>query len=703
MRKAVVLLLVAVLLLPWGGVLPALAQGETPPGPDDAEQAPTGIRGVLQRITHVMEFPIESMTKALRLSVEHILAGTLEGLGTLYSDAMRAVAFGEYASGPSIDVVQPMWSRVMQVSAVLWPLTLALVVLTAARGGVAASAVGYADLKESLLEWLGACVSAAISLYVMRWALSLSNAVADLFLPGNPVEIAKALGSALADTVLITYVSQFAPGGLIFMLVFTLSLGFAMLTAFLFSFIARYVILFALMSLAPLTLTLGTIPATRWLSWLWLKGLVLVFLLRPINNLLLNLAVKAAASGAFIVRMFVVAGIFSILLAINYAVAQAVFGAVSEIAKKAKATADQVVATVLLAAGGVAAGAAAVGSVAGAAGAAGAVGTAGAGGGGAAGATAAGGAGTATGATAKASSVASSGMATPRSTGSISSRVQAALNNPTALRRLGNVASTVGRGFQSTSRGPVGRAMGAAVSGAGNMMAEVGREREMEQEGALQTRYGPQTRALVGWGLNPKGDGFYDVANAQQRLEATYGRKEAREAAEPTARMMAAMQARGYSLTDMAQQAGFPSAGAWYGHRVETSLQTRLGVGGTSLFAPGGKTGFPESWSPGQLTAYDFGIGMRIAQGLGRAGHENDIGVYADLVHAFRAKGQEPVNELMGAALEVRQAHMGEHFGKWRPFAEKVEALAQKHNVSLNERVANELKYLKSVEPPLFG
>lgn len=695
MRKVVLLSLVAALLLSWIWASPVCAQGETPPGSGETEGAPSGLRGVFERITHVMEFPIESMTKALRLSVEHILAGTLEGLGTLYSDAMRAVAFGEYASGPSIDVVQPMWSRVMQVSAVLWPLTLALVVLTAARGGAAASAVGYADLKESIVEWVAACVSAAISLYVMRWAMALSNAVADLFLPGNPVEIAKALGGALADTVLITYVSQFAPGGLIFMLVFTLSLGFAMLTAFLFSFIARYVILFALMSLAPLTLTLGTVPATRWLSWLWLKGIVLVLLLRPINNLLLNLAVKAAASGAFIVRMFVVAGIFSILLAINYAVAQAVFGAVGEIAKKAKATSEQIVATVTLAVGGLAAAGAVVAGAGAAGGAAGAAGGAVGGAGGASGAATAGGAAASQGAATGAGSA---------SSGGISNRVRAALSDPTALRRLGNVASTVGRGVQFTSRGPVGRAAGAVVSGAGNLASDVGREREMEQRGALQSRYGSQTRALVGWGLDPKGAGFYDVADAQQRLESTYGRKEARQAAEPTARMMAAMQARGYSLTDMAQQAGFASAGAWYGRRVEEDLQTRLGVGGGNpLFAPGGKTGFPESWSPNQLTAYDFGVGMRIARGLGRAGHERDIGLYADLVHAFRAKGREPVNELMGAALKVRQAHVGDRFGRWKPFAEQVEVLAEKHGVALSGPVANELAHLKSVEPSPFG
>ena len=129
MRRVVLLSLIASLLLSWIWALPVCAQGETPPGSGETEGAPSGLRGVFERITHVMEFPIESMTKALRLSVEHILAGTLEGLGGLYSDAMRAVAFGEYASGPSIDVVQPMWSRVMQVSAVLWPLTLALVVL----------------------------------------------------------------------------------------------------------------------------------------------------------------------------------------------------------------------------------------------------------------------------------------------------------------------------------------------------------------------------------------------------------------------------------------------------------------------------------------------------------------------------------------------------------------------------------------------
>ena len=90
----------------------------------------------------------------------------------------------------------------------------------------------------------------------------------------------------------------------------------------------------------------------RWLFWLWLKGLVLMLLLGPANGLLLKLAHVAAVSGlgeisslfGGVVKFLTAAAVLSVLLTVDYAVIKGVFGAIGEIAGKAKATTQQIVA-----------------------------------------------------------------------------------------------------------------------------------------------------------------------------------------------------------------------------------------------------------------------------------------------------------------------------------------------------------------------
>ena len=716
-RQAVALLLLgALLVFALANTAPAYAQDPDPPGPgpEPGTGEEGGVLGDVQEAVgsflHTMIFPIESMTMALRRSLEYILAGTFEGLADLYAEAMQTVAFGEYARGPSPEVVQPLWSRVLAIAAVLWPLTLGLNVLAVARGGVAANAVGYADLKEAIIEWIGACVGAAASLYLLRWGVGLSNAIGNLLMPHDAWEVAQGIGNALADTGLITAVAEFVPGGLIFMMVFILSLGFAMMTAFLFSFLARYVILFALITIAPLTLTLGAVPATRWLSWMWLKGVVLVLLLRPINSVLISLAFSASANGAMVIRLFIVAGILSILLAINYAVANAVFAAIGEVAKKAKATTEQVIATAVLAVGAAAGGVAALGGAgalaaggAGAAAGGGAAGGAGGGGAataasGAAGSGAGGGAGGTAGGAA-ATGAAGSGAGPGTGGSGIAGRVQSALSDPNVQRRLGRVASNVGRGIQFTARGPVGRAAGAVIGGGGDLMADQGQERA----NARRDRYFDQHRTLAGWGMDPRGRHFYDVAEAQQQLEGRYQEDDVAEFAAPTARMMAAAEQRGADLGQLAQQAGFSSAGEWFGNRVEGGIRGKYGGRGTPLFSAGRGLQTPSGWTPGNLTAFDYNRGLELAQMLGRTGHENQIGAYAELVHTFRnpsGGGQQGAENLLAAARSVRGQHVGQdNWRAWAPFANAAEQMAGQYGINLTGAAAAELDRIRTFQP----
>ena len=82
---------------------------------------------------------------------------------------------------------------------------------------------------------------------------------------------------------------MYIPGG-IFFAIFYLTLGFTVLTCLVGAYVARYALMFALICLAPLTITLGVLPPARWLSWSWLRGYVIVGLIAPVNALLMRAA-----------------------------------------------------------------------------------------------------------------------------------------------------------------------------------------------------------------------------------------------------------------------------------------------------------------------------------------------------------------------------------------------------------------------------
>lgn len=60
--------------------------------------------------------------------------------------------------------------------------------------------------------------------------------------------------------------------------------------AVLFALAAVIALVYLVSVLAPLILVLGQLPPLRWLHDLWLKAVVLVFLLPPVNALLLRAA-----------------------------------------------------------------------------------------------------------------------------------------------------------------------------------------------------------------------------------------------------------------------------------------------------------------------------------------------------------------------------------------------------------------------------
>jgi signal transduction histidine kinase len=699
---ALILLLTVLVLVP---AMPVLAQDGDPPHDGDGGNGDDDDGGgsIVQNIIHTIIFPIDSLKAALEQSIIMILRGTFEDLEALYEDAFSSVAFGQYVRGPETEQVQPLWARVLYVAMVLWPVTLGLNVVMAARGGVAVTAAGYADLKEALVEWVASCVAAAASLFVLRWCMELTHHVSGMLMPASWHDVARAIAHSIADVGIVEVVARIIPGGSVFILVFFLALGFAFMVGLCLAFIARYVILFVLMVIAPFVMTLGAVPPTRWLSWLWVKGTVIALLIYPANAIMIAVAFRVAATGAIIIRLLAMIGVLSVIIALNFAVVQAVFGAAAQIVRKAKATAEQVVAMATLAVGAV--GLAAAGGAGAAAGAGPIVGG-GAGGGAAAADAGASGplatSGAKSGEVEAASAAASSSGGGAKSAGA--TRARSALTNPQVLKRLGGVGRTLGRGIQMTSRGPIGRAVGAVVEGAGGLASDVGQEGIQEQRDGmreaaaaarageaeerwderdaqrkaeyderarsaqLRDRYRPQYGFLVQQGLDPSGEHFWGVADAMQRLEKVYSPDHGdamRDSARSVATMMAAAQGRGQDLASLARGAGYSDPGAMFGSMVEERLLGGPGAGGFSIIpgnAGGGAAGrifsgtagvqAPGDWQAGWLDPHDWVQGLQVAELRGQARLPEEIERHAQQVHAIR--GSEGPQDLSGYLSRVR-------------------------------------------------
>lgn len=713
-KKVTVLCALGLMLLYMLVAEPVRAQQPDPQDPDSnsEESTITKLLGIV--------FPTDSLKRALEDSTVMILQGAFDGIGAVYRDALAEVAFGQYVTGPPMDAVKGVWTSVLYVSMALWPVTLALAVLPAARSGVD-SAASYADIKYAVMEWVAACAGAAMSLFVLNWCMRLATTLAgELFRPGWPV-IAEATAHMFTDSVLLGGISTLIPGSAIFILVFIIILGLTFLVGLYFAFLARYVILYVLIAIAPLVLTLGCVSPTRWLVWLWLKGIVLALLLYPANAIMLRIIFEMEASGALLVRLLTVVGVLSVLIALNTAVASAVFAAATAIAKRAKETTEGIIARAMLAVGGVLLGAAALGgtgllsgtpavtggadgAVIGAAGGATGVadGAAQIGSvGGAAKTAGADGAAKPSGADG-ATSCSSSAMT---STGTGAAKVRAALNDPTVLRRLGNVARVVGRGISMVSRGPIGHAMGVLTEGAGFLAGDIGNEREQ----ALRERYPDEHRFLAAQGLDPHGKYFYDLAGTMRRLTDEYGgnvqgRYLLKKHGALVASMMAAAEARGTDLQTLAAQAGYSSPGQMFGALIEDGIRGSGFVGRQPYF-PLAALPKSASWQAGVLTPEDWVRGMQTASRLGRAGGAEDLAVYAEMAHALRGRGgSQAIDEMARIAQNAHARTLGGGASHaWPIFAQEMNSLAARLGVEFPQAVRAELDRLaRSQDLPGF-
>ncbi|HIC93609.1 MAG TPA: hypothetical protein EYP09_05095, partial [Anaerolineae bacterium] len=347
-----------------GGPIPAATPAPTPQ-PTPTPEPPPWWRPILNIV-----FPVGSLQEAIREAIRGFIEDSLDSLHNAFMASFgRWVTMtpgiltpGGGAAELPVDM-KGVWNVTVSISAVLWPVTLAITAAIAAKDVVAARSWGIGDLREALLNWLIAAAAAGTSIYWLDVANRLTNGVTRAIL-GMPVD-----WSALSFGLLVgTVGAMFAAGPVGFMvaiIVFVVAL--ATLAALILQFLARYALLYVLVATAPIVITISVLPPTRWLRWMWIRGFVLVELVGPVNALLIKLVlamVNISAGTGFVpalVQFMGAVGILSLLLTLDYAIIRFVFGAISETAAKGVATVTAVATMALAAASGVVSGAAALG------------------------------------------------------------------------------------------------------------------------------------------------------------------------------------------------------------------------------------------------------------------------------------------------------------------------------------------------------
>jgi hypothetical protein len=350
---SVIMLLGVSLLMPTHAIYAAPpAQSPTPPPPPTP---PSGNGDPITQVIHqIIQFPFENLVEALQNALKAILTGTLTPLESFFSASIArwlTSSPGIITPGGGIaqgdDVMGPAWRLMVKVAVLLWPLTLAIIATIAAKDVVAAASWGIGDLKEALGSWLIAVVASATSLYWMDLANRFTNAttlaILNMSFTGEAGFQPSALTTLIFGTagILLTMVSM--PASLI-IVVFVILMGLSVLSALIFQFLARFVILYILVALAPVVIILGVLPPMSWFRYMWLKGLIMVLAIGPINALLLKLVMILAVRGpsndpitAF-VNFIGAIGVLSILLTVDGIIIKGVFGAAQEVMQKAVST-----------------------------------------------------------------------------------------------------------------------------------------------------------------------------------------------------------------------------------------------------------------------------------------------------------------------------------------------------------------------------
>jgi|GEM_PF-5582325 len=378
MKRLILLLLLLILVVP-----PAWAQ-EPPPESNEGGgfRLPNPLNLVRQIVQHILIFPTQSMREAIEKMTTGIIIANVEAMASPLAETLLPLIIslprirdgngGGTGIFAGLSVFEPTWRYTLIISFIFWPTILVLLAIFAARDAIVGKEWGVADALDVLVTWGTGAVLAFLSLYLM----DLTNRAVNSIINAVMAEEVIKGGGGLADFVNYLLLSSAVPllatnpataPGFIFLVLFMVALGMALIFSLGFSFIARHSLLLIFVALAPMALSFGALPPLRWLRWLWLKGFVLLELIGLANALLLRLGlvmltatVRAGQTGpaGSILRFLVALGILGVILSINGAVIRAVFGTIIAIAQevmgviKALVTAGIAVAGAAVAGGG---------------------------------------------------------------------------------------------------------------------------------------------------------------------------------------------------------------------------------------------------------------------------------------------------------------------------------------------------------------
>lgn len=358
----------------YGAVLPQAIETPEPPPPPMAP--PSSSDTTTQNIFHILSFPFETMTEAVVQMSNKLTLSAFEAAGQHFSGALDALVSGPFGLVPTgtesqlfTTMIWPHWQVTFSLALMLLPVTLLLSAVSALRYG-AVSQFGWLDLKETVGHWFISVGAAAASFYVLNLShrLGLGAALAVLQADfGERVSGSTLAGAFFNATALVALASSALTSPVVLYLAFlALFLASTVLLGLGLALAAYLALVYLLSVIAPLVIVLGVLSPLRWLNAVWLKSVSLVFLLPLADALLLKAAVSlsfnlVSASGAgdmggFVAGLFVTAGVISVLIAINFKVAEGVFGALAEVQQQANATAMGVLQLVAVAGGFIAGG-----------------------------------------------------------------------------------------------------------------------------------------------------------------------------------------------------------------------------------------------------------------------------------------------------------------------------------------------------------
>jgi len=379
------------------------------PDPGSGTTTTTNINTTTTNITkHFIQFDTGTLREALVNSGVQMMCSLISGrnceltkvvevadtegvINNLIDDQVKILA-GIGPNGIDVhkdleDTRKSLWGIMLRISLVMIPVSLVVTLSSAMKDGMS-SVISYSNAREAAIEWLVSVVLMGSSLLLINIGIKASSLITSgifemVDAQYNLFGAGSGLGRAFFGDLMIQHVTTMAvsPLAALFLLFFKFFLMVALVGTLIISSMSQSVGMLLMTAIAPLLYILSSLKPLAWLKGLWLKVVIVLLLIPPINMLLITmgtLLVKAAYAnksfslqsfGSLLFGIFASIGVVSVLITVNAAVGKMVYGAAMQVAEKAWGATKQVLALAVAAAGagvGAAAGAGAAGAGAGA-------------------------------------------------------------------------------------------------------------------------------------------------------------------------------------------------------------------------------------------------------------------------------------------------------------------------------------------------